>query len=395
MKRVYWRPRKVSKVAILAVGVMALAGSWGVRQVPRLREENSLRKQMLQATWLAESCFEAIREARLQRGHVFPERFDPGQTGMLGVAMSPATSLPASLAAKQTSVNPNFAAAFVDMLSSLELQPGDCIAVGYTGSFPAFNTCLAAAIETMELQPIVIHSIASSQYGANQPDMLWLDMEAQLRNKRLISFTSSAASLGSFGDRGVGMSNEAQELLWQSADRHGVPRFEVNRLAESIERRMEHYAELAGKREVKAYINVGGGAASIRGSRGKDVFSAGITRELTPEAREVDCVMTRFAAQGVPVVHLGDAEGLAETYGFPEAPQFMPLASVVPAMQHRHPPRLAAGVCLLGIAGALWACIWSGPCYRASEKFPRLRLGTGTNIASATEENASGAELMV
>ena len=87
------------------------------------------------------------------------------------------TSLPGHLGSKQTSINPNFAAVVVGMLKDAGVQEGDCVAVGCTGSFPAMNVAVYSALETLRARPIVICSAGSSQYGANTPDLLWIDME--------------------------------------------------------------------------------------------------------------------------------------------------------------------------------------------------------------------------
>ena len=72
------------------------------------------------------------------------------------------TSLPGKLANKQMTVNPNFAAAIVQMRKDAGVEKGDFVAVGVSGSFPAFNVCTYTALETLRARPIVIGSGASS-----------------------------------------------------------------------------------------------------------------------------------------------------------------------------------------------------------------------------------------
>ncbi|MEZ6073700.1 MAG: poly-gamma-glutamate system protein [Pirellulales bacterium] len=323
MKRVYWRPRRISKGVLLFVGVVGMLGTLAIESFP-IERQSSCQTEKLAAAELACRGMAAIREARLQRGHEFDERFDPAGSGMIGEAMSAVTSLPSHLEAKQTSVNPNFAAAVVEMLVDAGVEPGDVVAVGYTGSFPAFNVCVCAALETLDLQPLVIHSAASSQFGANCSDMMWLDMERVLRESGAISFRSCAGTLGGFGDRARGMSDESQGLLRDSLWRNGVPLIEVASLQESIERRMEIYASRAAGRPIKAYINVGGGAASIHGAKGREAFGAGLSKTFTSSGADVDCVASRFASNGVPVIHVGNALQLAERFGLPIAPGELP-----------------------------------------------------------------------
>jgi poly-gamma-glutamate system protein len=300
----------------------------------------------------------AIRDERLRRGHRFIRHLDPGQTGLVGEAMSLATSLPADLESKRTSINPNFAAAIVDMFQRAGVRPGDQVAIGCTGSFPAFNVAVAAAVETMRLRPIIIHSVSASQYGANHPDFLWLDMERVLYDSGLISFRSAAATLGGHGDRAVGTSAEARAVLAGAIERNGVEPLPVTRLAGSIDARMRFYREAAQGQPIKAYVNVGGGAASIRGSQGKTVFRAGLN-DPAAAAADVDCVASRFAARGVPVIHLADAAGLAREYGLPIAPASLPVVEAHCVVRSGEANRLLAGTVLFVVLLTLHVCIWS------------------------------------
>lgn len=358
MKRVYWRPRKAPKLLLFFVGLVAVTGALLAESSFDYPNDSTDHEMKLAAARLAHRAFLEIREERLRRGHAFVRHLDPGRSGMIGEAMSLTTSLPADLRSKQTSVNPNFAAAVVDMLQRAGVKSGDRVAIGYTGSFPAFNTCVCAAVETMNLQPTIIHSTFSSQYGANHPDYLWLDMEGTLHRRGLISFRSNAATLGGYGDRAVGTTAAARSLLESAIARNGVQPLHVDRLAQSVDARMDFYRQACKGSPIKAYINVGGGAASIRGSKGKEVFQAGVNDNLDGENLP-DCVASRFAAQGVPVIHLGDAIDLARQYNLPVAPQDVPHVDASTVVRQREPNRVLAGVTLLLILVLLQVCIWS------------------------------------
>jgi poly-gamma-glutamate system protein len=357
MKRVYWRPRKASKPLLFAIGLVALAGAI-VAEHPPQGTRGGAEDLQLAAARLADRSFLAIRDERIRRGHKFLRRFDPGQTGLVGEAMSLTTSLPADLESKQTSVNPNFAAAIVDMLQRAGVRKGDRLAIGCTGSFPAFNVCLAAAVETMNLRPTMIHSVSSSQYGANHPDFLWLDMENLLYESGLISFQSDAATLGGYGDRAVGTSAEVRAALAASIERNRVQPLAVTRLAQSIDARMEFYRAASEGQPIAAYVNVGGGAASIRGSKGKAVLKPGLNQGAKTDFTGIDCVAARFAAEGVPVIHLADAVGLAREYGLPIAPLSLPAVDAG-GLHTAEPNRVLASLVLLVILVTLHVCIWS------------------------------------
>jgi poly-gamma-glutamate system protein len=363
VKRLYWRPQKVSGYLLMAIGLLSVCGVWCVRGLP-IRRFAALHEQRLQAAKLADASMRAIRDERLRLGHVFHESLDPGQTGMIGEQMSLVTSLPGGLSAKRTSVNPNFAAVVVDLLRQAGVREGDCVAVGCTGSFPALNVAVFAALESMRAHPLVIHSAASSQYGANHPEMMWSDMERLLHDKKMISFRSAAITYGGQGDRDVGLSPEAAKSFEAAISRSGVPPLRPRSLRDSIQQRMRLYRQLAAGRDIKAYINVGGGSASLRGSKGKAIFSPGLTMPVPPGVEDVDCVMSRFAKTGVPVIHLGDAVELAGVYGLPIAPPRIPVVGAGDVFVQTVPNRYLAGGVLFVVVLALRACVLTDAWHR-------------------------------
>ncbi|MDA8746070.1 poly-gamma-glutamate system protein [Rubripirellula amarantea] len=398
MKRVYWRPQKISKAALFVIGLVAVGGTLALEHFPNTHHQGDVQTKSV-AAQLAGRGMKAIREARLQRGHDLDRRFDPTGSGMIGAAMSPVTSLPAHLNAKQTSVNPNFAAVAVELLQQAGVAEGDLVAVGCTGSFPALNTALYTALEAIGAKPVIIHSAASSQFGANEPDMLWLDMERVLYDQGIISFRTTAATLGGFGDRARGMSSEAQQLLAASLERNGVQTMPVDRLAESIDSRMNIYQATAAGQPIKAYVNVGGGAASIHGEDGREAFGGGLSLSLPAGAEAIDCVATRYSLAGVPVINLGNAVALATTFGLPVAPIEMPAVGSGGVFTTSRPSRLLAGLLLVGVLAMVRAYVWTDLWARVRAKFTELNLGSaGVGNSEAglrLHGTPQGAELMV
>jgi poly-gamma-glutamate system protein len=364
MKSIYWRPQKISRKLLVAIGMLALAGLTAVETFP-MRGCPLDFDEKLRAAQLAQRAMGIIKEETHRRGYTIDRRFDPGETGLVGEAMTPLTSLPASLEAKQTSVNPNFAAVIVQMLKRAGVGPGDCVAVGYSGSFPALNVCLCAALETLQLRPIVIASTASSQFGANRPDLLWIDMERILFERGFISFRSTAASMGGFGDRARGMSDESRAQFKAAMERNNLLPIYPHSLSESIERRMQIYKDQSQGRPIKAYVNIGGGEASLRGAKGKKLFPAGLTMTAPAGAAGADSVISRFAVQGTPVINMVGAEELAAEFGFPVAPAAVPAVGTGKVFDESAPNRVLAGFVLLLIFAALRAFVLSDVGHRA------------------------------
>src|SRR5690606_4171104 len=148
--------------------------------------------------------------------------------------------------------------------------------------------------------PIIVASTAASQFGANRPDLLWIDMERLLFDKGLISFHSVAASLGGYEDQAAGTSEEGKQMLRAGIERNHLPLIAEEEFSDSIDTRMRIYEEHAAGQPIKAYINIGGGTVSVGRSVGKKLYEPGLNLIATPEAMEIDSVMTRFARQQTP-----------------------------------------------------------------------------------------------
>lgn len=97
------------------------------------------------------------------------------------------------------------------------------VAIGASGSWPALNIAVYAAAETLQLRPTVVLSCGSSQYGANSPDMMWVDMERELFDAELISFRATAVSLGGLHDSAAGMAEASRGLMLAAIGRNQVP----------------------------------------------------------------------------------------------------------------------------------------------------------------------------
>lgn len=319
MEKLYWRPTKVSRTVLSFVAIFALCGFAGVEHF-RTAKNQPWFKEKLASAKLAREAFREIKKERLRRGFAIDPETDPAQSGLVGELVSSITSDKGHLPAKQTSINPNFAAVTLHLLKEAGVRPGDLVAVGLSGSFPAINMSVYSALETLKLKPIIVSSASSSQWGANIPEFSWLDMEKFLFDQKSFSFRSSAASLGGIEDRGLGMSKKGRRLLKETIERNGLPFLEVENYKESVQKRMAFYKEQAGGVPIRAYINIGGGTSSVGKKMGKRSFGSGLVTTTPDLPQDIDSVMWEFADQGVPVVHLVRFENLAEKYGLPLQP---------------------------------------------------------------------------
>ncbi len=317
MKKLYWRPSGVSRVELALIAVVAIVALVSVENLPRVRRQSHFSDK-LAAARLAESCMLTIKEEKIRRGIVIDPETDPNHTGMVGNVVTPITSNTGHLPAKLLSTNPNFAAVLVAMLKRAGVEKGSVVAVGLSGSFPALNVATYSALQTLRARPVIIASVASSEWGATDPTYTWLDMEETLFNRRLISFRAVAASRGGIDDRGLGISRQGRALLDAAVERAGIRKLEPHSLEEAISTRMNLYYEYAKDDRVAAYINVGGGSASVGTFVGKKLYEPGLNTSAPRGA--TDSVMTRFVQEGVPIIHMSSILRIAQRYGLATEP---------------------------------------------------------------------------
>ena len=124
---------------------------------------------MLRAAELSARAAAHLKQKRLERGVFVDPVNDPAETALIGQEYTQITTDRGYLDAKLASTDPNFAAVIVDMLHSLGLSRGDCLAVAMTGSFPAINLSTLAALETFGAKPVLISSVGASNFGATDP----------------------------------------------------------------------------------------------------------------------------------------------------------------------------------------------------------------------------------
>lgn len=349
MKRLYFRPAGPSQRALLGLAALALGLLVLVEQLPVRSERDGYAAKVLAARKTADA-FSAIHAERVRRGLRVSPELDPADTGMIGGAATLVTTSTGNLAGKQTTANPNLAALVVEYLLRLEVQQGSLVAVGYSGSFPALNAATLAAIEALELEPVIIASATASDYGASDPELMWLDMEKLLLDRGVFRHRSVAASLGGIEDQGIGLSDAARALVLQGIAASGATLIDEKTFEGSLEKRMEIYDQAARGRPFAAYVNIGGGSVSVGRSRGKSFYKPGINRP-GPSA-PVDSIIGRFLSRGVPVVNLTKIDTLARAHQLPIAPKKAQVVGQGEIFGHTEPnrPLAAASLVVLGAA---------------------------------------------
>jgi poly-gamma-glutamate system protein len=323
MKKIYWRPSKVPRVVLLVISVFAIACMLAV-ELMKVKKKQPHYDEKIQAAEAMKHGMQVLKAYHMKNIGPIDTAVDPADSGLIGLGQSPITSNFGYLPAKQHTINPNWAAVMVQLFRQAGVKNGDIVAVGLSGSFPALNLATLAAADVLKLETVIITSVAASTWGANIPEFTWLDMEAVLQKKGVISCRSVAASYGGEEDRGLGRSKKARNLLGAAIERNGLSPLEFEETKDSIDDRMAIYRKFAGGRPIAAYVNVGGGTVSVGTAAGKRLFNPGLNRRAPPGALSIDGVLSRFAREGVPVIHMVYTKKLIEKFGLPPSPSVIP-----------------------------------------------------------------------
>lgn len=312
-----WRESRVPNWHLIALTALSLV-AFAAAERSTHREPRPRYEQKLHAAETALLAQRVIRDEFEKRGENVDGTNDPWRTGLIGLEHTPITSDRGVLTAKILATNPNAAAAFVDILARARVKKGDRIAIGMTGSMPGWDIAILAACKAMELTPVIITSVGASDWGANRPDLTWLDMERILRTRRVFDYKSVAASLGGGGDRGRGLSPEGRELLREAIERNNVVMLSGPTLDKIIRERMRIYAAYDGGERYAAYVNIGGGVASVGGAYNNRLIPPGYSHRLAPANYPVRAVINRMSSKGIPVINLTSVRVISSRYHLPD-----------------------------------------------------------------------------
>ena len=302
---------------------------------------------------------ELLKSTRMVSGIFVDDENDPNETGLVGSPFSLITTDEGDLDAKLTTLDPNFAAGMVELMDQLGLQKNDTVAVLVTGSMPGANMAVLSALKAIEAYPVTITSVGASQWGANQVDFTWLDMEKILYANQLIPSRSISASIGGRNDMGRLLSPAGRAIITENIEKHGIPLIKKTKLAENIALRMKTFEDIADIKNYKAMINVGGGVASLGTSFNSKLLPAGIIRRsdiqnISLQDGGIEGVLSKFSKNNIPVLHILNIKSLTEQLGMPFAPIPLPEIGVGSLYAIERYNLLIAFICLSVICGSVF-----------------------------------------
>ncbi len=346
-----WKPGRIPDAVLFVIFLISIAFFVAVllsespRKAPYFDEK-------LKASQTMDRAMALIKEERLKLGIPIDPVNDPNGTGLIGHQFSPITSERGDLEEKLTSTNPNMAALMVKYLEKLKLKKGDVVAVGWTGSYPGLNLALLSALHSMEIEPIIITSLSSSMWGANDPQLTWLDMERIVQS--VLPYRSAAASIGGKDDIGRGLSPQGIELLKEAIERNGIPLLYEEDISKNVEKRLAIYREKAAGKPIKAYVNIGYGRASLGPLEAVEYIKPGVNRHIKKELLQWKSVAIEMLKDRIPVLNVVDIRMLAAKNGLPVAPVPLPRPGEGKLFYEMRYSPLLAGILAVVLAAILF-----------------------------------------
>lgn len=333
----------------LVAGVVSVAawlglGRWAPPATVRWSEpmEEAARQMARGLRAAAEHCRE--------RGLEVEPALDPHGTCLVGPSITELFTTQGDPAAKRTTLNPDLAGLMVHLLELAGVGPGDAVAVGASGSFPALLLASLTAAEALGAHPRVILSLGASSYGATRPEFHLLAFHRLLLERGIVAAPPVALSLGGRGDVGADFDPAFRERLLGELAGEGLELLVEEDLRANVARRLALYGVAGkgaedplgeqqasptaggrtppGRSPPKVFVNIGGSEANLGTSplvlRLPPGWVGGgePTLELPPPPQRG--VIWEMLARGVPVIHLLHIRGLALRYGLPWDPDPLP-----------------------------------------------------------------------
>jgi poly-gamma-glutamate system protein len=305
------RNHRLALLALTSLLALFCTRRYAVEEQERADAPAMRRAEDLAARWFMLAADGKIRNK-------VPAEAPPAipHAGMLGAGWSEITTTLGSLEAKRTAANPRWAALMVRLLHDAGVDSGKTVGITLSGSFPSLGICTLAALQTIGARAVIVTSLGSSSFGANQPGATWLDMEEWLLRRGGLRYRTMLLTPGAEGDSGAGMSEEGISLLKRTAVRYGRTLVFPSGYAEALHRKMELFT----RNGITLLVNVGGSQTSLGTCRHAEMLPNGFHSTIPSCSDTGRGIIERLAGQGVPFIHLLHVNNLAARYGLPLSP---------------------------------------------------------------------------
>jgi poly-gamma-glutamate system protein len=185
-------------------------------------------------------------------------------------------------------------------------------------------------------------------------------MEEILYNNGFISKRSIAASIGGRNDMGRLLSPAGRDIIINNISKHKLPLIKNSKLAENIDERMKLFSSHSNPKDFSAMINIGGGVASLGTSFNSKLLNAGIVKrsdviDISLREGGIEGVLSKFAKNNVPILHVLNIKSLTEQLNMPFAPIPVPEIGAGGLYAEKKYNIFIAAVCLVIISGLVFA----------------------------------------
>ncbi len=320
-----WTKGKLSMIYLFWALIILLVGLLLIERT-KFVQPTAYYTEQIQAAQLMKNSLEAIKEERLKRAILVDVGLDPNQTGIIGEEYTQLTTTLGNLEAKRTSSNPAFAALLVKYFKEANLKKGDAIAIGASGSFPGLILATLSAVKALELKPLLIYSVGSSEYGANIPEFTFVPILDSLNKSNIFPYHLLAISMGGYLDQAQGMFYpDSREIIEKIAQDSGAHFINLDSIEENIQYRMQLYKKAAFDRPIKTFINIGGATPNYGNAAASITYPNGlvINGPKIPDHPERGLIF-EYQNLGVPIIHLLNIRDLAVKNGLPIDPIPLP-----------------------------------------------------------------------
>jgi poly-gamma-glutamate system protein len=303
-------------IRLLIAFVVLLIGAGVSQFFVRKSQPFEYTQSMNEAVDLTKRWFSVIEDLKREKGIKSDAASNVPYNYMIGDEWSDITTSLGSLEAKETSTNPDFSALVVRLLHEAAITNKDKVGVILSGSFPSLSISVLAALQTANVDALIMSSLGASTYGANQPGATWLDMESALIRQGGMKFHSSLVSIGAGEDNGIGLSSEGLSFIRQAAYRNKVDLYMPASLKESIDKRVDIFE----KSGISLLINIGGNETAIGNCQHSLSIPNGLNSKMSGCYDENRGLIIRMNQLKVPFINMLDIKDLAGRYGIAVSP---------------------------------------------------------------------------
>lgn len=343
--------RRIANLWLIAALLAVVVSLWATFSTSFMAKHDEYDTMLAAASKMSEASSE-VKRMRMELGVPINSTDDPNLTGLIGQELTDITTTVGNLQSKRTSTNPDFAALVVRYFHDLELERGDKVAVGASGSFPAIMLSVLSACDATGVVPVIIPSLGASEYGANIPGLTSVEIMDRLKEAGIFDYEPAAISLGGAGDTGEGgIIADSKPILMKIAEASGHNLIVPEAPNESIQERLRVY-EAAG--DIKAFINIGGAEPNFGSTSASLEVPNGLVRNPPRKVSSPDMgLIFEYLNKGVPVIHFLDIKGLAAKSGIPVDPMPLPQPGTSMVYYQRKYQKAYAAAGLLAAAASL------------------------------------------